>query len=84
MSEDTDSSVGILLKRLAKALPGADLKHERVGSEHRFLIAFGGCKHLLPLSANWFEAQSEAALTEVAQTIANRLRATVELLYESA
>jgi len=83
MFEDSDPKVDMLLKRLANALPGADVEHERTGSEHCFTIAFEGCKHELPLSENWFDSQTEKSLTQAAQAIANRLRAEVELLYES-
>jgi len=83
MSEATDLKAGTLLEMLAAALPEAEIDYEQAGPEHRFLIAFAGHNHVIPLSDRWFEAQTEQSLGQVAQTIATRLQHTVEL-YEGA
>jgi hypothetical protein len=74
---------GILLELLSAALPRAGLDYERRCPQHRFLIAFEGRNHVIPLSDGWFESQTDHSLAQVAQTIATRLRATSEV-YESA
>jgi hypothetical protein len=83
MSEATDLKAGTLLELLATTLPKAEIDYEQAGPEHRFLIAFAGQRHVIPLSDRWFEAQTEQTLAQVAQTIATRLQHNVEL-YESA
>jgi len=82
MSEATDLKAATLLELLSATLPKAEIDYEQSGPEHRFLIGFEGQKHVIPLSDRWFETQTEKSLAVVAQTIATRLRATVEL-YES-
>jgi len=83
MSESTELKAGSLLELLTAALPRAGLDYERRGQQHRFLIAFEGRNHIIPLSEGWFESQTEQSLAQVAQTIATRLSATADV-YESA
>jgi transposase len=83
MSESMELKAGTLLELLTAALPHAALDYERAGAQHRFLIAFEGRNHVIPLSDRWFETQTEQSLTQVARTIATRLQATAEV-YESA
>jgi hypothetical protein len=83
MSESMELKAGVLLELLTAALPRGELDYERAGPQHRFLIAFEGCKHVIPLSDRWFESQTEQSLAQVARTIATRLQATSEV-YESA
>jgi len=83
MSESMELRAGTLLELLTAALPDAALDYERAGPQHRFLIAFEGRDHVIPLSDRWFAAQTDQSLAQVAQTIATRLHATAEV-YESA
>jgi hypothetical protein len=83
MSEATDLKAGTLLELLVSALPQAQIDYEQSGTEHRFLFAFAGQTHVIPLSERWFEAQTEQSLQQAANTIATRLQAAVDL-YESA
>jgi hypothetical protein len=83
MSESMELKAGLLLELLTAALPRAGVDYERAGPRHRFLIAFEGRNHVIPLSDGWFQSQTEQSLGQVAQTIATRLRATADV-YESA
>jgi len=83
MSESMELKAGTLLEMLTAMLPRAELDYERAASQHRFLIAFEGRSHVIPLSDRWFESQTEQSLAQVARTIATRLQATAEV-YESA
>jgi hypothetical protein len=83
MSESMELKAGTLLELLTAALPDAGLDYERAGAQHRFLIAFEGRDHVIPLSDGWFAGQTEQSLAQAAQTIATRLHATAEV-YESA
>jgi len=79
MSESMELKAGALLELLAASLPRAEVDYERAGAQHRFLIAFEGRNHVIPLSDRWFEAQTDQTLAQVAQTIATRLQATAEV-----
>ncbi len=54
MSESMELKAGTLLELLTAALPDAGLDYERAGPQHRFLIAFEGRDHVIPLSDRWF------------------------------
>ncbi len=83
MSESMELKAGTLLELLAGVLPRAEVDYERAGAQHRFLIAFEGRDHVIPLSDRWFASQTDQSLAQVAQTIATRLHAAAEV-YESA